>query len=175
MRVSKVLRAICGFTREVVIIGVDVVEGPRRSLRVHVRPKARRRGRCGRCGELAVWYDQGDGARRWRHLDAGYATVDIVAVARRVDCRSCGPTVAQVPWARHDTVFTRAFEDLVVHDAIVGNKQAAADRYGVTVPLEILESPYRDLTTIVINHLDELDRRWGHDYVTVVIPEFGLN
>ena len=46
------------------------------------------------------------------------------------------------------------------------------DRYGVTVPLEILESPYRDLTTIVINHLDELDRRWGHDYVTVVIPEF---
>ena len=46
------------------------------------------------------------------------------------------------------------------------------DRYGITVPLEILESPYRDLTTIVINHLDELDRRWGHDYVTVVIPEF---
>ena len=46
------------------------------------------------------------------------------------------------------------------------------ERYGVTVPLEILESPYRDLTTIVINHLDELDRRWGHDYVTVVIPEF---
>ena len=138
MRVSKVLRAICGFTREVVIIGVDVVEGPRRSLRVHVRPKARRRGRCGRCGELAVWYDQGDGARRWRHLDAGLegevgkaledreVRVALGAVARRVDCRSCGPTVAQVPWARHDTVFTRAFEDLVVHDAIVGNKGSAA-------------------------------------------------
>ncbi|HNI34277.1 MAG TPA: APC family permease [Microthrixaceae bacterium] len=46
------------------------------------------------------------------------------------------------------------------------------DRFGITVPLEILESPYRDLTTIVINHLDELDRNWGHDYVTVVIPEF---
>jgi hypothetical protein len=46
------------------------------------------------------------------------------------------------------------------------------DRFGITVPLEILESPYRDLTTIVINHLDELDHRWGHDYVTVVIPEF---
>lgn len=39
-------------------------------------------------------------------------------------------TVAMVPWARHDSAFTRAFEDLVVHDAIVGNKQAAADRYG---------------------------------------------
>jgi transposase len=40
--------------------------------------------------------------------------------------------VAAVPWARHDSAFTRAFEDVVVHDAIVGNKQAAADRYGVS-------------------------------------------
>lgn len=30
------------------------------------------------------------------------------------------------------TAFTRAFEDVVVHGAIVGNKQAAADRYGVS-------------------------------------------
>ena len=37
-----------------------------------------------------------------------------------------------VPWARHDSAFTRAFEDLVVHDVIVGNKQAAADRYAVS-------------------------------------------
>ena len=29
-------------------------------------------------------------------------------------------------------MFSRAFEDLVVHDAIVGNKTAAADRYGVS-------------------------------------------
>ena len=131
MRVSKVLKKICGFTREVVIISVEVVEGTRPRVEVHVRAKQRPRGRCGRCERLSPWLDNGGGARRWRHLDAGYATVEIVAVARRVDCGSCGPTVAQVPWARHDTVFTRAFEDLVVHDAIVGNKQAAADRYGV--------------------------------------------
>ena len=37
-------------------------------------------------------------------------------------CPSHGPTVAQVPWARHDTVFTRAFEDLVVYDASASNK-----------------------------------------------------
>ena len=36
--------------------------------------------------------------------------------ARRVDCGSCGPTVAAVPWARHASAFTRAFEDVVVHD-----------------------------------------------------------
>ena len=37
-----------------------------------------------------------------------------------------------VPWARHASAFTRAFEDLVVHDAVVGSKQAAADRYGIS-------------------------------------------
>ena len=46
------------------------------------------------------------------------------------------------------------------------------ERFNISVPLEILESPYRDLTTIILSHLDELDQRWGHDYVTVVIPEF---
>ena len=79
MRVSKVLRAVCGFDREVVILGVEVVSDGRPRLRVHVRPKVRRRGRCGRCGASASWLDNGGGQRRWRHLDAGYATVEIVA------------------------------------------------------------------------------------------------
>lgn len=55
---------------------------------VHVRPKVRQRGRCRWCGELAGWYDRGDGAGSWRHLDAGYPRVEIVAVARRVGCSS---------------------------------------------------------------------------------------
>jgi transposase len=109
-----------------------VHDGDRPLVEVWMRVKARRRGRCGRCGEFASFYDQGGGERRWRHVDVGFATCELIADARRVDCPRCGPTVARVPWARHDSAFTRAFEDLVVHDAIVGNKQAAADRYGVS-------------------------------------------
>ena len=44
-------------------------------------------------------------------------------------------------------------------------------RFNLTVPLEILESPYRDLTGVVLEHLDTLERRWGHDYISVVIPQ----
>ena len=40
--------------------------------------------------------------------------------------------VAAVLWARHDSAFTRAFGDLDVHDAVVGNKQAVAERDGVS-------------------------------------------
>ncbi len=48
------------------------------------------------------------------------------------------------------------------------------ERHRIDYPLEIIESPFRDLTGTVESYLDELDRRWGHDYVTVVIPEFVL-
>ncbi len=180
MRSSKVLKAICGFGREVVIISVDVLKtarGERGEVEVFVRPKQRRRGWCGRCGGSAPWLDNGGGLRRWRHLDAGMVKVWIVAVARRVDCAACGPTVAAVPWARHASRFTRSFEDLVVHDAIVGNKNAAANRYDVSWEavnnmcvrlanealdrVDLLEG----LTAIAI---DEVKYKKGHKYLTVV-------
>ena len=48
------------------------------------------------------------------------------------------------------------------------------ERYKIQFPLEIIESPYRDLTGTVEDYLDELDQRWHHDYITVVIAEFVL-
>ena len=105
----------------------------------------------------------------------------IVAVARRVDCRACGPTVAAVVWARHDTVFSRAFEDLVVHDAIVGNKQAAADRYGISwwavnhmcVRLATEALGRVDLLDgFVAIAIDEVKYKKGHKYLTVVCDHF---
>jgi hypothetical protein len=45
-------------------------------------------------------------------------------------------------------------------------------RFGFDVPLEIVHSPYRELTPAVQRFLDELDDRWDDDTVTVIIPEF---
>ena len=42
MRVSKVLKAILGFSTEVVVMGVEVVSGFRPEVRVHVRLRVRR-------------------------------------------------------------------------------------------------------------------------------------
>ena len=177
MRVKKVLMAVLGLCRETVVVAWELHDGDRPLVEVWLRTKARRRGRCGRCGELASFYDQGGGERRWRHIDVGFATCELIAAARRVDCAGCGPTVAAVPWARHDTAFSRAFEDLVVHDAIVGNKQAAADRYQVSwravnnmcvrVATEAL-GRVDLLDGLVAVAIDEVKYKKGQRYLTVV-------
>jgi len=43
------------------------------------------------------------------------------------------------------------------------------------IPLEIVHSPYRELTRPVLRFIDELDARYENDIVTVVIPEFVVN
>ena len=177
MRVKKVLMAVLGLCRETVVVAWELHDGDRPLVEVWLRTKARRRGRCGRCGELASFYDQGGGERRWRHIDVGFATCELIAAARRVDCAGCGPTVAAVPWARHDSAFSRDFEDLVVHDAIVGNKQAAVDRYGISwravnnmcvrVATEAL-GRVDLLDGLVAVAIDEVKYKKGQRYLTVV-------
>lgn len=46
------------------------------------------------------------------------------------------------------------------------------ERFGFDIPLEIVDSPYRELTAPVNRYLDRLEVRWTSDRVTVVIPEF---
>jgi transposase len=186
VRVSTLLRKLLGLCRETVICDWALDDGgDRSSLSVWVRAKVRRRGRCGRCGALSSWYDQGGRPggepRRWRHVDVGYATSELVAQAPRVECESCGPTVAEVPWARHDSVFTRAFEDVMVHHAISVSKQAAADRYGVSwravnnacvrVGTEAL-GRIDLLSGLVAIAIDEVKYKKGQKYLTVVCDQF---
>ncbi|MBW3556986.1 MAG: APC family permease [Actinobacteria bacterium] len=44
--------------------------------------------------------------------------------------------------------------------------------FGFDVPLEVINSPYRELPPAVEAYLDELDERWNDDIITVIIPEF---
>jgi len=43
---------------------------------------------------------------------------------------------------------------------------------GIEVPLDIVYSPYRELSRPVLQYIDELDAKRENDIVTVVIPEF---
>jgi amino acid transporter len=44
--------------------------------------------------------------------------------------------------------------------------------HGIDVELEIIYSPYRELSRPILRFIDEIDARWDNDVVTVLIPEF---
>jgi len=50
--------------------------------------------------------------------------------------------------------------------------EAQWESYEITVPLEMVHSPYRDLVGSIMKYIDDLDDRWQNDIVTVLIPEF---
>lgn len=108
--------------------------------------------------------------RRLRHLRVG---------GRRPsgELSTDGPTVAEVPWARHDSAFSRAFEDPVVWQAIVANEAAAARRYAISwravnnacvrVATEALGRSDL-LEGLVAVAIDEVKYKKGQRYLTVV-------
>jgi len=50
--------------------------------------------------------------------------------------------------------------------------RAKWEHWGGNVPLIVLDSPYRSLVRPLVRYLDELDRRWDNDVITVILPEF---
>lgn len=111
MRNASLWRALLGVENTVIEdLEFDEDEG---TVVVHVRPQRPGKGRCGVCGRRGSWYDRGEGRRRWRALDLGTIRVFLEADSPRVTCPAHGPTVRQVPWARHGAGHTHAFDQQV--------------------------------------------------------------
>jgi len=67
------------------------------------------------------------GRRRWRALDLGSTKAFLEAEAPRVTCRRHGVVVCAVPWARHGSRFTRAFEDQTAWLSVNTSESAVAE------------------------------------------------
>ena len=123
MRGTRVWARLLGLRRAVV---EDVWIGDEGEVVVAVRPSWRERDRCGVCRRRSPGFDLGEGRRRWRSLDLGTTFAFVEADAPRVTCRRHGVVVCAVPWARHKSRFTRAFEDQVCWLAVNCSKSAVA-------------------------------------------------
>lgn len=135
-----------------------------------------RRLTCPRCG----WKGRGRESahrRRWRHLALWGTEVAIEAEIRRFLCRRCEAVVTEaVPWARHDSDFTRPFEDAVALLAQQTNRTAVAKLTGVAwvtvgkiserlVAERLDPDRLKNLRRIGI---DEISYRRRHKYLTIV-------
>jgi amino acid transporter len=50
--------------------------------------------------------------------------------------------------------------------------RGAWDEWGCNVPLTILKSPYRAISEPLLDYIDEVEARYEHDLVTIIVPEF---
>lgn len=174
---ANVWRRALGVDRATVIEDVDFDEESE-TVVVHVRPRRSTKRRCGRCGVRAPGYDQGEGRRNWRALDLGTLMCFLQADSPRVKCPTHGPTVAQVPWARHGAGHTRDFDDqvawLVTHTpkSTVGELMRVAWRTVGSIIERVVadgraaHDPFSGLTRIGI---DEISYKKGHRYLTIVV------
>ena len=175
----SVWKVLLGVEQHVVVeaVELEVSDDGEAVVVASVRQARRQSTRCGQCRRRCPGYDRGEGRRRWRGLDLGTTRVFLEAEAPRVRCREHGVVVAAVPWARHDSPFTAAFEE-----------QAAwlAAHATATTVAELMRSSWRAVTRMVTRvvgeargktdrleglrkiAIDEKAYRKGHRYITVV-------
>ncbi len=145
---------------------------------VAARPRWRERERCGVCRRRSPGFDLGEGRRRWRALDLGTSLAFVEAEAPRVRCRRHGVVVCAVPWARHSSRFTRAFEDQTAWLTVNTSKTAVAELMRVAwrtvggICERVAGEAQRDVDLLAGLRrigIDEISHRKGQRYLTVVV------
>lgn len=161
----------------VVVEAVELDEGLGAAV-ASVRLRRGQRQRCGACGRRSSFYDRGEGRRRWRTLDLGTTRALVEADAPRVNCREHGVVVARVPWARHDSRFTRVFEEQCAWMAVHLSKTTLSQLVRIawrsvgTILSRVVHE--RSMATDRLEGLskigiDEVSFRKGQRYLTVVV------
>jgi transposase len=175
VRGIRVWARLLGLRRAVI---EDVWIGEEGELVVAARPNWRERDRCGICRRRSPGFDLGDGRRRWRALDLGTTLAFVEADAPRVTCRRHGVVVCAVPWARHGSRFTRAFEDQVAWLAVHCSRTAVAQLMRIAwrtvggIVERVCEEATREidlLANLKRIGIDEIAHRTGQRYLTVVV------
>ena len=145
---------------------------------VHIRLRARDKGRCPECQAKCGGYDQSTTTRRWRTHPLGLGKTFIEALVPRVRCPKHGVRVAYVPWARARSGFTESYEDQLTWLTLRTDRTTVCSMHHVSwrtigrilvrveKTMRKLAPPLDNVTRIGI---DEVSYRKGHRYLTIVV------
>ena len=146
---------------------------------IDVRPYAKDRMRCQRCGRKCAGYDKDSKPKLWRCPDLNCIKTYLSYRRRRVLCPEHGVECEAVPWAFPASSFTKQFTSLAALLSMRLNRTAAAEMLRVNwrtaqscepkILRELEPDPrarYRGLVNIGI---DETSYTKGHNYVATVV------
>jgi len=144
-------------------------------LVAQIVPRKGSRPVCSRCGRKVSGYDSLM-ERTWRHIPCWGIPVCLVYRPRRGKCPTCGVKVEAMPWSRGKSFLSMplivvlaafakrlAWEDVARLFGLHWNTVKAAVKHIVDYGLE-----HRDLSGIIYIGIDELSRRRGYTYVTMI-------
>ncbi len=172
MRVNKLARILV----EITSVIVTFVRFTGSGIVLSVRPRWFRT-RCPICGKIRPGYDRSKKPTSWVHLTLATFPIVLEYTPRRTDCPTCGVLVERVPWARHNSRFTRPFEEKVAYLAQITNKTAVSNLMGISWRTvgNIVNRVVKDnldpnrLDGLRNIGVDEFSYRKHHRYITVVV------
>ena len=157
-------------------IRLDEADG-RLILEAELRPRAKCRPRCSQCHRPGPGYDT-LAPRRFEFVPLWGIPVFFVYAVRRVHCERCGVRVEAIPWAEGKHQLTTTYAWFLAGWARRLSWTAVAAAFDTTwdhvfraVAMAVQWGlAHRDLTGITAIGIDELARRRGPRYVTLVYP-----
>jgi transposase len=132
--------------------------------------------RCGCCGRQVKRTKGRTRRREWRDLRIRHLPLVVVYTPRRVVCPDCGVRIERVPWADRWSRVTKSLSRAVAKLARRTDLSTVADQYGInwkTVAGIIRRAvawglARRRKRPLRILGLDEVSRKKGHKYLTLV-------
>ena len=173
MLLTRLLNA-CHHFPGFVYIAARLIEATS-TIEIDVRPRRGSRPRCSCCGKAGAGYDVLP-VRRFEFIPIwGYA-VQLLYGMRRVNCRTCGVKVEQVPWANGKHTLTRAYMLYLAHWARKLSWKETALSFRTTWDHVCQAVEYvvqwglahRELGPIRAIGVDEIAVGRGHKYLTLV-------
>lgn len=122
---------------------MEVTDDGHKRLVIDAVPSSDVIHRCPHCGRNGTYYDtprSKEGPKEWTSLPVGSTPTVISFKPQRIRCSQCGIVTAEVPWAFHNSGFTKEFDHQVARLALHMNKDAVASFMGIsweTVPKAI--------------------------------------
>lgn len=176
MTITKLIQTILG-VKSAKLENFEIDEA-KMTIYVHLVPHKRHQCRCPHCRVKAPGYDTTSQLRQWRSVDVGPYKVIFTAAAVRVQCPVHGVVTASVPWADHDSRFTKAFEAEVAYLALNMTKSAVSKRMRIDwktvgnilnrVSHVLQPDPAVRCENLVRIGIDETSYKKGHKYLTVI-------
>jgi transposase len=146
-----------------------------KTLLVWIKPRKGSMGYCSGCGSKGSQYDKLP-PRRFQFVPLWGIIVFFVYAMRRIDCKSCGPTVEMVPWADGKKRACKTFLWFLAHWAKVLSWKGVAESFHTSwdtvfraveaaVEWGLKNADYSDVTSIGV---DEVNWKKGYKFLTLV-------